>query len=343
MEEEKKKFGRYVILEKIGQGAMGYVYKAEDPLLNRIVALKTLRTDTKISEEKKNQYYMRFIREAKIAANLSHPGIVVVYDVGKEGETPFIAMEYLEGETLETKARKKEVDITTLKIYLIQLLEALNYAHSKGIIHRDIKPSNIIILEDNRVKITDFGIAHIEDSDLTKTGHLIGSPNYMSPEQVKGEKVDPRSDLFSVGILTYYILTGIKPFTGKNIAATVRNILDKEPQPPSSHNDSVPPEWDWLVEKLLQKDREKRFQSAKEVMEYLKSMKEIPSDSHVLLLNNGNDLDDSMSADNFFQNLSHEIQKETSESWEEKKETINLALLLTVALLTIILIIIILV
>ncbi len=314
---EQKKFGRYIIISKIGQGAMGYVYKAEDPDLNRTLALKTLRTDTRISEEKRKQYYRRFIREAKIAANLSHPGIVVVYDVGKEGEIPFIAMEFLDGETLEEKIRKKEINMYNLKSYLIQLLDALQYAHEHGVIHRDIKPSNIIILKDGRVKITDFGIAHIDDSDLTKTGHLIGSPNYMSPEQVRGEKVDQRSDLFSVGIMIYYILTGQKPFAGKSLTTTIRNILEKEPPPPSHYNPDVTPEWDWMVEKLLSKDKEKRFQTARELKEYVESLKEDPTFASSSASEDA-DIDSSLSLDNFFQNLSQEIREDESIETDEK-------------------------
>ncbi len=333
---EQKKFGRYVIISKIGQGAMGYVFKAEDPDLNRTIALKTLRTDTKISEEKKKQYYRRFIREAKIAANLSHPGIVIVYDVGKEGDTPFIAMEYLDGETLEQKIRKKEITLPILKDYLLQLLDALQYAHEHGVIHRDIKPSNILILKDGRVKITDFGIAHIDDSDLTKTGHLIGSPNYMSPEQVRGEKVDQRSDLFSVGVMTYYILTGIKPFAGKNLTTTIRNILEKEPPPPSHYNQEVSPEWDWMVEKLLSKDKERRFQSAMELKDYIKSIKEGDSFTSSQPTED-EDIDSSLSLDNFFQNLSQEIRKDEPEVQEEK---LNIWLIIGILLLIILIIVI---
>ena len=331
---EQKKFGRYVIISKIGQGAMGYVFKAEDPDLNRIIALKTLRTDTRISEEKRKQYYRRFIREAKIAANLSHPGIVIVYDVGKEGETPFIAMEYLDGETLEQKIKKKEISLPMLKDFLLQLLDALQYAHEHGVIHRDIKPSNIIILKDGRVKITDFGIAHIEDSDLTKTGHLIGSPNYMSPEQVRGEKVDQRSDLFSVGVMIYYILTGVKPFAGKNLTTTIRNILEKEPPPPSHYNPEVTPEWDWMVEKLLSKDKEKRFQTAKELKEYIESMKDEPAFSSSPS-SQDEEIDSSLSLDNFFQNLSHEIRDEEP---MEKEEKINVWLIVGILILIILII-----
>ena len=331
----EKKFGRYVILEKIGQGAMGNVYKAKDPDLNRIIALKTLRTDTKITPEKKEQYYKRFIREAKIAANLSHPGIVIVYDVGKEGSVPFIAMEYLDGETLEKKIKEKNIDQETLKDYLLQLLDALNYAHEKGIIHRDIKPSNIIILKDGRVKITDFGIAHIEDSDLTKTGHLIGSPNYMSPEQVKGEKVDPRSDLFSVGVMIYYVLTGVKPFAGKNLTTTIRNILDKEPPPPSVLNPEVIPEWDWLVEKLLVKDRNKRFSSAKEVIKYIKEMKDPSIFAYSTEENDEGEIDNSLSIDNIFQDISQQVREVEA----DEDDKLNLFLILGIAILIILIVI----
>jgi len=335
---ESKKFGRYEIIEKIGQGAMGYVFKARDPVLNRIIALKTLRTDTKISPEKKIQYYKRFIREAKIAANLSHPGIVIVYDVGKEDGVPFIAMEYLQGETLEQKIRKKEITGEKLKNYLLQLLDALDYAHERGIVHRDIKPSNIIILDNDRVKITDFGIAHIEDSDLTKTGNLIGSPNYMSPEQVRGEKVDPRSDLFSVGVTIYYILTGVKPFAGKTLPATIRNILDKEPPPPSQLNPDIDNEWDWLVMKLLEKNREDRFQSAKEVMEFIRNMgKEEKVD--VSVDEDNTEIESSMEIDGFFHDLSQDL--EYSKSEVVSGERINRWLIVGIVILIVLIVVVI--
>ncbi|MBW2591464.1 MAG: serine/threonine protein kinase, partial [Deltaproteobacteria bacterium] len=234
------KYGRYEIIKELGRGAMGVVYQAHDPRIDRLVALKVLRPDRVTSQD----FVQRFLKEAKAIGRLSHANIVTVYDVGQDHETIYIAMEFLEGRPLNEVVREKPPAVKDVINIGLQVAEALNYAHARGIIHRDIKPSNIILDDEGRIKITDFGIARIEDPEATQqtqAGEILGTPVYMSPEQVMGKTVDGRSDLYSLGIILYELTTGQRPFSGENIAVIFRAITQDIPSVPQTADGNLPP------------------------------------------------------------------------------------------------------
>ena len=215
------RFGRYEVMRELGKGAMGIVYLGRDPVIGRMVALKTIRAIGEDDAEKR-EFGERFLREAQAAGILSHPNIVTVHDVGEDATTgtAFIAMEFVEGKNLKQLVQERTVfGFHRVAEIIGQAAEALDYAHRKGIVHRDVKPANIIITTEGTVKITDFGIAKIEKSNLTGTGQFLGTPNYMSPEQVTGDSVDGRTDLFSLGVVLYELLTRKKPFTADNLTS----------------------------------------------------------------------------------------------------------------------------
>jgi serine/threonine-protein kinase len=262
-----EKIGRFKIIEELGRGGMAVVYKAYDPNINRPLAIKVLLEERCANKE----YRSRFLAEAKAAGLLSHPNIVTIFDIGEVNDRPYIAMELLEGEPLDeymkstpTRSLRDDLGIG------IQLAKALHYAHSKGVVHRDIKPSNIIRVKgSNNVKITDFGIARVEDPDMTRQtqiGEVIGTPQYMSPEQALGRKVDARSDLYSVGVVLYQLLTGKKPFEGGTIATLLLQITTTEPPPIDELVPGIPKSVKLIVERLLRKDPEKRFQNGKDLV-----------------------------------------------------------------------------
>jgi len=258
--------GRYQILERIGRGAMATVYKAYDPEINRTLALKFLQPDLCVDEEHRS----RFLREAKAAGGLSHPNIVTVFDVGEIQGRPYIAMELLDGTPLSEIMRPGAgMPIRDVVEIGIQLARALDYAHSKGIFHRDIKPSNIMRLKDgNTIKVTDFGIARIdggEDTQHTRVGTVLGTPQYMSPEQAMGEKVDGRSDLFSVGVVLYQLLAGQAPFEATSIVTLAHRIAKVDPTPIEKQRRDTPPALRRVVERCLKKQPEKRFQNGREL------------------------------------------------------------------------------
>jgi serine/threonine-protein kinase len=262
-----EKIGRFKIIEELGRGGMAVVYKAYDPNINRPLAIKVLLEERCANKE----YRSRFLAEAKAAGLLSHPNIVTIFDIGEVNDRPYIAMELLEGEPLDEYM--KSTPNRSLRDDLgigIQLAKALHYAHSKGVIHRDIKPSNIIRVKgSNNVKITDFGIARVEDPDMTRQtqiGEVIGTPQYMSPEQALGRKVDARSDLYSVGVVLYQLLTGKKPFEGGTIATLLLQITTTEPPPLDGLVPGLPKSIKLIVERLLRKDPEKRFQNGKDLV-----------------------------------------------------------------------------
>jgi serine/threonine protein kinase len=243
---------------------MGVVYLAHDPQIDRPVALKVLRADRMVSEE----FVERFLKEARAIGRLTHPNIVVVYDVGRDHGTIYIAMEYLEGSTFTDLMRSGRPDHATWARVGAELAETLAYAHDKGIVHRDIKPSNIIMTKEMRVKLTDFGIARIEDpaaTTHTQVGAILGTPSYMSPEQVAGRRVDGRSDLFSLGVVLYEWLLGQRPFTGKNITAVFRAVSDKPPTPPRDLDPGLPLPLSDLLLKTLQKPVENRFADGRQM------------------------------------------------------------------------------
>jgi serine/threonine protein kinase/HAMP domain-containing protein len=261
-----EKIGRFKILEELGRGGMAVVYKAYDPNINRPLAIKVLLEERCANKE----YRSRFLAEAKAAGLLSHPNIVTIYDIGEVNDRPYIIMELLEGEPLDeymqsTPSRSLREDLAIS----IQLAKALHYAHSKGIVHRDIKPSNIIRVKgSNNIKITDFGIAHVEDPELTRQtqmGEVLGTPQYMSPEQALGRKVDARSDLYSVGVVLYQLVTGKKPFEGTTIATLLLQITTTEPAPVDQIVPGIPRPVKSIIERLLRKDPEKRFQNGKDL------------------------------------------------------------------------------
>ncbi len=267
------KLGRYEIAAEIGHGAMGTVYKAHDPLIERTVALKTIRLD--LSHQAHQVFEERFYREAKSAGRLNHPNIVTIYDVGETDGSAYIAMEYLEGESLDMLLDNHiHLSIERIAHITLQIANGLAYAHQHGIIHRDIKPANIILMRSGRiVKITDFGIAQIPTSEKTGDGTLLGSPRYMSPEQVQSKVVDGRSDVFSLGIVLYEMLTGHPPFTGDDLSTILYNIMNFEPAPPSSINEGVPEPFDRIVMRALSKRPAERYQSARDMAADLRALR----------------------------------------------------------------------
>jgi len=257
-------YGRYEIVKELGRGAMGVVYQAHDPHIDRLVALKVLRQDRVVSED----FIQRFLREARAIGRLSHSNIVTVYDVGQDHETIYIAMEYLEGKPLNEVIKEGRLGFEDIINIGIQVAEALEYAHKKGIIHRDIKPSNIILTPNGQVKLTDFGIARIEDHSAqqqTMAGEILGTPIYMSPEQATGKTVDGRSDLYSLGVILYELTVGKRPFQGENIAVIFQAITQNTPTAPAVIDPTVPQNLSDLIMKSLMKTPEERFQSGKEM------------------------------------------------------------------------------
>ncbi len=265
-------YGRYQIIKVVGRGSMGVVYQASDPNIDRLVAVKVLRHD-RISTE---TFVKRFLKEAKVIGRLSHPHIVTIYDVGEDQGTVYIAMEYLEGTSLSDLIRDKRLNVVESVETCIQIAETLDYAHRKGVVHRDIKPSNIVVLPDRQIKITDFGIAHIDDSSSTLqtvAGEIMGTPAYMSPEQVLGQAVDGRSDIFSLGVILYELCSGRRPFggEGKNLATVFNEIIQVTPPEPAESKAPVSRKLSRLIMKLLEKEPAKRIQTGKALAETLKN------------------------------------------------------------------------
>lgn len=267
-----EKLGRYVIVEEIGQGAMGVVYKAVDPLIDRTVAIKTINLD--LSKEELTNFEHRFQREVQSAGKLNHPNIVTIYDVGRTEGVAYMAMEFLEGKELR-EILDSGVVLPIEKVIHIasQVADGLAFAHEHGTVHRDIKPANVMVMKNGLVKITDFGIAQVSNASRTHAGMVLGSPKYMSPEQVVGQTVDGRSDIFSLGVMLYEMLTGKTPFSGDNISTIMYQILNDEPAPPKSLNQSIPDSVNHIVLRALAKHPDKRYQTAKEMARDLKRYK----------------------------------------------------------------------
>ncbi len=264
--DKTSKLGRYQIEGILGKGAMGLVYGGIDPAIDRKVALKTIRLDFLSDPEEMEEMKKRLFLEAQAAGKLNHPNIVTIYDVGSEGAMQYIAMEQIEGQTLEDMI-KREVNFN-FKIVarmIHQICLALQYAHDAGIVHRDIKPANLMVLPDYSIKVMDFGIARVESSSMTKTGVAMGTPNYISPEQLQGQKIDGRSDLFSLGIVFYEMLVGERPFKGDNLTSLIYSIVNTEPEEPSKKNPRIPPLFDHIVGKLLKKNPAERYQRASDI------------------------------------------------------------------------------
>lgn len=258
---------RYEIIEKIGVGGMAIVYKAKDLLLNRVVTIKVLREQFASDDD----FVRRFRREAQSAASLSHPNIVSIYDVGKDGDTEYIVMEYVEGQNLKELIRNYAPLSSEQSINLArQIAEAIRHAHEHHIIHRDIKPHNILVTADGRAKVTDFGIARaVSAATMTHTGDIIGSVHYLSPEQAKGVQTNEQSDLYSLGIILYELLTGKVPYDGETPVAIALKHLQENPVPPSQLNPRISQGIENVILKAIAKAPERRYQTAVEFVEDL--------------------------------------------------------------------------
>jgi serine/threonine-protein kinase len=268
--------GRYEILAEIGRGSMGIVYKARDPKIDRTVAIKTiLLFDLDGANEK--EYRHRFFEEARAAGRLSHPGIVTVFDVepNPENANPYIVMEYVEGKPLDKLLEDNGGRLPMGPALRLgqEIAEALHLAHSQGVIHRDIKPENILVTTEGRAKIADFGIARLDHGHMTVPGRMLGSPAYMAPEQLEGENTDARSDLFSLGVVLYTMLTGHRPFQGNSTATVCFKVANRDPLPVSSWNLDFPLELDDLVGRAMAKDPASRFQTGQEMAQELENFR----------------------------------------------------------------------
>ena len=259
----RKKIGRYKILGELGRGAMGVVYRAQDPALDRVVALKTIL----LSEDSggRREYQKRFALEARAAGKLTHPNIVTTYDFGEEGDFTYLAMELLEGTELRERLKEGPLPVAEAVGIAIQVADGLGFAHERGVVHRDIKPANIMLLERGDAKIMDFGIARMRSADqMTSTGIVVGTPRFMSPEQVSGAPVDQRSDLFSLGVVLYEMLTAVQLFAAEDTPQIAHKITRLEPEPPSHLNAQVTSMLDFVVARALKKDPAVRYQDAYE-------------------------------------------------------------------------------
>jgi serine/threonine-protein kinase len=253
--------GKYEVIEVIGEGGMGIVYKARDPRIGRMVAIKKITAGF----GQDSDLLKRFFSEAQAVGKLQHPSIVVIYDLGDEGGIPFLVMEYLTGQSLDKiLASRTELPLIQKLGIIMQVCDALHYAHQRNIVHRDIKPANVILSEDGQAKLVDFGVAHAADSGLTRTGQILGTISYMSPEQLNGQPVDGRSDVFSTGVMFYQLLTYSLPFDGQGTAAVIANILHHPPPPLSQYIRDYPAELDDIVERALAKNREQRYATAED-------------------------------------------------------------------------------
>lgn len=273
----------YEIEEQVGSGSMGIVYRARDVDLHRSVAIKTLRETMVAQEPPETQDEMRrrFQQEAQAAAQISHPGVTVVHRVARHEETPFIVMEWLDGRSLEKILAEDGVRPAEEAARLtVELLEALDAGHQAGVVHRDIKPANLMVLKDGRLKVTDFGIALVKNSDLvqTRAGIVLATPQFASPEQLRGGEVDARSDIFATGVLLYHLMTGSYPFSGPNFLALANAILESAPEPLATFLPDVSPALEGVILKALEKDRRNRFQKAKEMSAALKPFLSLETD-----------------------------------------------------------------
>ncbi|HEY2797154.1 MAG TPA: protein kinase [Thermoanaerobaculia bacterium] len=278
------RLGRFEISSVLGQGAMGVVYLANDPQIGRPVAIKTVRPGMG-RDESALEIEERLRKEARLAGRLQHPNIVTIYDVGRDGDEYFIAMEYVDGKSLTRYLVAPDDLPLAAKIAIVrQTAEALSHAHERGVLHRDIKPGNILIARDGRVKVTDFGIGRFTTattSDLTRTGQMIGSPAYMSPEQVRGEKLDGRSDLFSLGVVLYELLTAVRPFPGESITTLVYQILHTEPRDPLELKADLPAATRQVMARLLAKQPEKRPEDARAFLQELSRIESFQRESEM--------------------------------------------------------------
>jgi serine/threonine-protein kinase len=267
--------GRYQIIDELGRGAMGVVFKAHDPNLDINLALKVLRKERLANEP----FVRRFMAEARALGRLDHPEIVRVFNVDRDGEEVYIAMEFIQGEPISSLIKKQQFTPAAIADFGARMAEALDYAHKKGIIHRDVKPSNILCTTEGKLKITDFGIAHIEDPsgvEETQAGEILGTPAYMSPEQVLGRAVDGRSDLFSLGIILYEMATGTRPFQGQGMNAIFHAITNENPAPIQTVNKQIPEKLSAIIMKCLSKSPEGRYADGRELAAALRQAIAVP-------------------------------------------------------------------
>lgn len=278
MADIPSQIGRYRVLRMLGQGAMGVVYAAHDPVIDRDVAIKLVRIDLPSGGDRAD-FLARFQREAQAAARCSHPNIVAIYDFALHEGSPFLAMEYVPGislaERLHQGPRLAADDAVGV---ILQVLDALGRAHAMGVVHRDVKPANILLLDGGRVKMTDFGIARFDSSELTQLGTVIGTPSYMSPEQCRGDAVDQRSDLFSAGVVLYEMLIGERPFGRGNATQVIYRLLNEEPPALTAEHPPVSPALAAVLRRALAKRAELRFPSA----EAMASALQTPTENTVI-------------------------------------------------------------
>jgi len=272
MAEESSRIGRYEILETAGRGAMGVVYRARDPLIGRTVAIKVVALSPLFGEEERKEFRERFFREARAAGNLHHPNIVTIYDVGEWEGIPYMAQEFVEGKSLSRILKEQgRLDPQEAISILKQVADALDYAHAQGVVHRDIKPDNILVEPSGRAVLTDFGVARLAASDLTRTGEVLGTPHFMSPEQVTGEAVDGRSDLFSLGVVLYLMVSGQRPFQGETISSVCYQIVHAPPRPLPEAS-GLRPALQAVLDRLLAKAPAERFATGRELREVLEAI-----------------------------------------------------------------------
>ncbi len=269
--EGRSSVGRYEILGELGKGSMGLVYRARDPKINRLLAIKTIRFSDEFEEDVIQDIKERFFAEAEIAGQLSHPSIVTIYDVGEDGDLTYMAMEFLEGKDLEEYISKSSLLPLPKALNVVyRVAEALSFAHKANVIHRDIKPANIMLLDTGGVKVTDFGIAKAISSSRTRTGVILGTPNYMSPEQIMGQKIDHRSDIFSLGVLFYQLLAGELPFRGENLSNLLYQITQVRQPSIRELKPGIPKACEQIIDKALAKNPAHRFHSAAEMAKMLR-------------------------------------------------------------------------
>ena len=269
-----KVMGRYEILEEVGRGSMGLVYKARDPRIGRVVALKTIAFSFPLGPGEEEEFLQRFYHEAQVAGRLNHPNIVTIYDVGEKapGEDAYIAMEFVTGTNLhDLLAGGGRLPLLQVADVVEKLAQALDYAHENGVVHRDIKPANILMTESGQPKILDFGIARLAAGGLTRPGKFFGTPNYMSPEQVVGGEVDGRTDQFSLGVILYQLLTGEKPFVGDSVTAISYQVVNVDPPPPSKLNPALRPPFDRIMRKAVAKIASDRYARCQDLAADLKT------------------------------------------------------------------------
>jgi len=278
-----EKIGKYKIIDVLGKGAMGIVYKALDPDIDRKVAIKTIRFDLISEESERNELMLRFVREAKAAGKMVHPNIITIFEVGKHEDMTYIVMQYIEGKGLQKLiASNKRFSSPEIVRLMLQLCDALDYAHRHGIVHRDIKPANILLDKDNKPYIVDFGIARVEMSTMTQTGATIGTPSYMSPEQVMGKKIDKRSDIFSLGAILYELITGKRPFQGESITTVIYKIVNEEIPSPFLSQRGLSEDFEPIIHRALAKNPENRYGSCAELATDLQSVSHLPEETMAL-------------------------------------------------------------